>query len=232
MATFKVWGNGLNRHGRMSCCARVFSNCTKQSLVSVFTYYSNDKEIKLLSCVISMWDGWVFPFAGVTRLQTDMRGIRTTTSWLQGQPPLCPNMAVRWLKISLKAACPLLGALWISYSLQAAIITTTNRRPLSRALFCSASRLFQPVIRILLIASSSFLYSSLPTSTTQNWLFFLLLYPFIQSPFHPPPPPIQGNEWLELRKDKSLARRTDCWMLVDLSKRAELWHRIEILNLH
>lgn len=66
-----------------------------------------------------------------------------------------PNRAQRRLKSPVKAACAPLGALWISYSLQAAIITTTNKRALSRVLFCSSSRLFQSVIRILLLSSSS-----------------------------------------------------------------------------
>lgn len=66
-----------------------------------------------------------------------------------------PNRAQRRLKSSVKAACAPLGALWISYSLQAAIITTTNKAALSRVLFCSSSRLFQSVIRILLLSSSS-----------------------------------------------------------------------------
>lgn len=40
-----------------------------------------------------------------------------------------------WFKVSEEAACPPLGALWISYSRRAAIISTTNKRPLSRATF-------------------------------------------------------------------------------------------------
>lgn len=73
-----------------------------------------------------------------------------------------------------KAACPPLGVLWISYSLQAAIITTTNKRPLSRVLFCSASRLFQSVIRILLISSSSSLLLLPPPFSAQSHLLMLL----------------------------------------------------------
>lgn len=141
-------------------------------------------------------------------------GNQTYDLLITGQSVCCPNKAERWLKISYKAACPLLGALWISYSLQAAIITTTNKRPLSRVLFCSASRLFQPVIRILLISSSLTSSSHFHLPPPDSPLPSVLHLPPSSYPFLLPPPPpftsfssssssLQGNEWFKSRKNKS-----------------------------
>lgn len=149
-------------------------------------------------------------------------------------------MAQQRLKSSVKAACAQLGAFGISYSLQAAIITTTNKRALSRVLFCSSSILFQSVIRILLLSSSS------------SWtLFVFLLFfsffhlhsqtpglypsspppPFTSRPFPCPfPPPSKVRSDLSGEKTNG-GERTDCWMPVDLSKQQNCG-RIENLNLH